>query len=522
MQKNVLIGIGGTGSKVIESVIHMCAAGLGPDKLNIFMIDPDRGNGNLTRTQTLIKRYTELRDNLQKTPDNPCFKTEIIIPPGDEPLTWNILEDSNYTLAKYINYDNISKVNPPLANLANVLFTGLELETSLERGFRGHPSIGAVVMADPPMDQYPFKLLWDGIESLGENELRVFIVGSIFGGTGAAGFPTLGANQLIKYNEAMHAKLSNDRSRVLLGGALILPYFSFSVENTANESMFVTASDFPIATKAALQYYNDKDLGFDQYYFIGDSLSQKVGKFSTGSSTQENQPHYIELVSGLACFDFFDQPADSSLSDKKYFIASRETEQLSWNTLPLTRDSGKLHNDIKGFKKLMTNFTIFSYTYLTFGKSILSKSHKEVGLEAWYSLNYKSQFQLDNKLYNPRHNENSTLYKIADEYLNSFLFWICSLDDHDKMSLIDSTKLLAGDIPDDKKLKLLNPEEFKANIGQIVKEDAKPSSLDFNAFKVRGLGAVSIQDGTLFAGSKYLNIFYAAAAIFNEKNTVNS
>jgi len=522
MQKNVLIGIGGTGSRVIESVLHLCAAGLGPDKLHIFMIDPDRGNGNLTRTQSLIKKYTEFREKWEKAPDRPnsCFKTEIIIPQGDEPFVWNIFEDSYYTLGKYINYDNIYQNNRDLADLANVLFTDQELKTSLERGFRGHPSIGAVVMADPPMDEYPFKLLWDGVESLGENDLRVYIVGSIFGGTGAAGFPTLGANQLIKFNDK--AKLGDNKSKVLLGGALVLPYFSFSVENTANESMFVTASDFPIATKAALQYYNDKELGFDQYYLIGDSLSQKVGKFSTGASTQNNQPHYIELVSGLASFDFFNQPAGDALNERKYFIASRDNETVDWGTLPLTRDSSRLHIERKLLKKLIADFTVFSYTYLTFGKSILAKSHKEVSLESWYSMNFKSQYKEDSELYNPRHNSNSPLYETADQYMNSFLYWICSMDDQNMVKLIDKTKIINGEIPDDKKLKLLDPEFYKGNIGHIVKEDALGSPLDFNAFRARGLEASTIKQGTLTAGSIYLNIFYNAASEFNKQNSFNS
>src|SRR5688500_2676212 len=102
MQKNVLIGIGGTGSKVVESVVHLCAAGLGPDKLHVFMIDPDQGNGNLTRTKSLIKKYTGLRALFRQAEGNPCFRTEIVIPPGDEPFIWSIFDERDYTLSKYI------------------------------------------------------------------------------------------------------------------------------------------------------------------------------------------------------------------------------------------------------------------------------------------------------------------------------------------------------------------------------------------------------------------------------------
>ncbi|KQS33806.1 hypothetical protein [Dyadobacter sp. Leaf189] len=522
MLKNVLIGIGGTGSRVIESVIHLCAAGLGPDKLHIFMIDPDQGNGNLTRTHTLIKNYIELRNKFQRTENNNSFKTEIVIPPGDKQFVWNIFEESNYTLAKYINYDNIVKTKPEIADLANVLFTEKELNTSLNKGFRGHPSIGAVVMADPPMEEYPFKMLWDGIDAFGENELRVFIVGSIFGGTGAAGFPTLGSRQLIKFNDTMQATLSGEQSRVLLGGALVLPYFSFSVDSasSAGEPMFVTTGDFPIATKAALQYYNDKQLGFDQYYFIGDSLAQKVGDFSTGSSTQQNKPHYIEMVSALAGFDFFSQPAQLPANNKKYFLASRETEKINWNVLPLTRDSAGLTAHKRKFKTALSDFTVFAYAYLTYGKKELGRTHNEVSMQTWYRENFGRILKEDNHLHNPRHNQNNDLYAAADYFLNAFLYWIASMDDGETVFLIDSKKLVNGSITPNKKLDLFDPDTNIGNIGELIKGDSKRKT--FHAF----LGDDGLQDAiirdNITAGSKYLNIFFDAAARFNRKNQVNN
>ncbi len=515
MQKNVLIGIGGTGSRVIESVVHLCAAGLGPDKLHIFMIDPDQGNGNLTRTKSLTKRYTELRSRFQAAPGNPCFKTEIVIPPDDASFVWSIFNEKDYTLSKYINHDNLKKTDPDLADLANVLFTKSELETELNEGFRGHPSIGAVVMADPPMDEYPFKLLWDDIGSLHANELRVFLVGSIFGGTGAAGFPTLGSRQLIKYNEAMQAKLAGEKSKVLLGGALILPYFSFPVDNNIEQPMFVTPNDFPIATKAALQYYNDKELGFDQYYFIGDSLAQKVGEFSPGTSAQDNKPHYVEMISALASFDFFGQPVIEDVPDKKFFIASRENARLSWNMLPITRNSNKLQEEGKKLKDYIINFTVFAYAYLTYGKSILSKLHKEVVQEAWYGDNFKRDYKEDSALFNPRHEENNTLYNLTDDYLKEFIYWICSIDEGDTVQLIDRDKMIKGELSL-KNLQLKDPEAFIANIGQLLKE--RSNGLDFNAFKARGLQEAVINNRTMTAGNKFLNIFYIAAQKFNIKN----
>ncbi len=521
MPKNVLIGIGGTGSRVVESVVNLCAAGLGPDKLHIFLIDPDEGNGNLTRTKSLITRYTKMRSLFERTGNNPSFRTEIVIPPGNEPFVWSIFEEKHSTLGKYINYDNLKKNNPELANLANVLFTDAELGTDLERGFRGHPSIGSVVMSDPPMNEYPFKLLWDGIETFGENELRVFVVGSIFGGTGAAGFPTLGSLPLLKYNEAMHAKLGEGKSRILLGGALVLPYFSFNADGEEKEPMFVTNSDFPVATKAALQYYNDKQLGFDQYYFIGDSLSQNVGKFSTGSSEQENKPHYIEISSALASFDFFEQPKEAT-TEPKYFIASRESPVIDWTSFPISRNSDALLSNARQFRDRLADFTIFAYSFLTFGKNILAKTHKQTSDETWYAENFRKNFKEESAIYNPRHQDNNELYVIADSFLSSFLYWICSLDDGDKVKLVDSSKILADPIPSNKKLSLRDPEASPAFIGEVIRTRGDAPKHNFNKFRTAEQKDALIQSDAMTAGSKYLNIFYSLSSSFNRKNLVNS
>ncbi len=519
MQKNVIIGIGGTGARVIESAIHLCAAGLGPSELNIIIIDPDEANGNLTHTKSLIKEYVELRKKFKNKGDNTLFKTNIVISPSGK-FVWNIFQEKDSTLGKYMNYDNLKKNNQTLSDFAEILFTEKELNTGLNEGFRGHPSIGAVVMADPPMDEYPFKLLWDDISTLSANDLRVFIVGSIFGGTGAAGFPTIGSRPLIKFNEKFNATLGGGKSRVLLGGALVLPYFSFSTDSEVDEPMFVTTNDFPIATKAALQYYNDKELGFDQYYFIGDSLAQKVGNFSTGSATQDNYPHYIEMVSAIASFDFFNQPKIDDIPDKKYFIACREMESVDWSMLPLTRDNDKLQEERDRFKQKVSDFTIFAYTYLAYGKGIIAQKHQDVLAEAWYSENFKKNFKESDVQANPRYGENTDLFEVAENYFKDFLFWICSIDKNENAHLIDSNNLLEGDldIKDRKEIKLKDPTKFKSNIGQIIVE--RNSGLNFDAFKTRCLQETIIDDKTMYAGNRFLNIFYEASKKFNKINRV--
>ena len=53
------ISIGGTGAKVMESLIHLCIAGILPENERLFIsaIDPDVGNGNLERTATALNNF---------------------------------------------------------------------------------------------------------------------------------------------------------------------------------------------------------------------------------------------------------------------------------------------------------------------------------------------------------------------------------------------------------------------------------------------------------------------------------
>ena len=53
--KNFIIGIGGTGAKCLEHLLHSCAAGLGPKNLWAGMVDQDEANGNVSRTKSYFQ-----------------------------------------------------------------------------------------------------------------------------------------------------------------------------------------------------------------------------------------------------------------------------------------------------------------------------------------------------------------------------------------------------------------------------------------------------------------------------------
>src|SRR4051794_26873422 len=65
MPRNFLIGIGGTGARCVEAVLHLCAAGLGPEDLWVGFIDQDADNGNLTDAKDLLRALGTLQAKLE-------------------------------------------------------------------------------------------------------------------------------------------------------------------------------------------------------------------------------------------------------------------------------------------------------------------------------------------------------------------------------------------------------------------------------------------------------------------------
>ncbi len=519
MPKNYLIGIGGTGARVIESFIYLCAAGYGPDhEVTIFFIDPDKANGNLERTTAVLDNYIKCGSNYSSVGSgNPLFKTKISRPVD---CIWNIFDQADMSLSKYISYQTLKTRNRDFADLISLLYSGGhavsddehkgELGTKLNEGFRGHPSIGAVVMTDAQeqQEQDPWKTLFSDIaNATGENDIRVFLVGSIFGGTGAAGVPTIGSRRLIKYSE--QAKLSNGRSKVFMGGSLVLPYFMFDMTGSNRETgLFVTPADFAVATKAALHYYSEKalggDLGFDQVYFIGDASRQSVGSFSAGTATQKNSPHFIEMATSLAVKDFFQQSL-SAESTGKYFIASRHSGPFTWEAFPMARETDpNAASPHQSLKAHMLRMTILAYSVCTYLKSQLSSSTRD----SWYKTFFDERHRGEPRIYNLHEQSNKLKVESYTGFLNGFLKWICAVcADMQSVKLLDSTKLLNGE-------EWYPAAPTSQNIAHLLPD--KPVQGDFNKFisQLNNMSKTDAPSTTIDAAERLLVLFHNATNQF--------
>jgi Tubulin like len=373
-----IIGIGGTGAKCIESVIHLAAVGLFTDEpIKLLFIDADESNGNLERANSTLNIYQRCYQLLAgDKQQSPWMKTPI-----EAFEVWSPFSEKsiNKNLGSFFGYNNLKQNYQTLGNLFDVLYTQEEREVELDVGFRGRPAIGSAIMSQvdlDTLDQEPWRTIITQIQSdIGAGKpVKIFLCGSIFGGTGASGLPTIGkliANKLKKISV---------RDRVKIACLFILPYFNFSAPTGEDPNEVYAQSDlFLLNTEAALRYYeNQAQEIFDTVYLLGNSNSTQV-KFSIGKKTQRNYSHFLELYAATAARQFlFNSPTTGTV-----VLIGREGEkQLNWNDIP----------EQNAIKSALVNATRFAYAWLS-NTSVELASAKNKGVDwAQKYINWFSRF----------------------------------------------------------------------------------------------------------------------------------
>ena len=128
----------------------------------------------------------EAKHDLSK--ESNLFKTNIS---ANNDSVWLPLKGADPTLEQVINY-NVLK--PEVKDLIDCLYDPEEKMQNLSEGFRARPNIGAAAMlATTSNEDDPFwSQIYKAIDAArGGEQVRVFIISSIFGGTGASGFPNI-------------------------------------------------------------------------------------------------------------------------------------------------------------------------------------------------------------------------------------------------------------------------------------------------------------------------------------------
>lgn len=306
MAKLFIFGIGGTGSRVIKSLSMLLASGvyLGSyiDEIVPIIIDVDKGNEDLTRTIEILKNYEAIHAKVASGANYKGFfqtKQTNLYPVSGNEYRLAIQDVQGKTFGQYIDYQTQTGAQKELSNL---LFSGNQddkgkpkplLEMDMAIGFQGNPKLGCVVL-----NQFKGNIDFDAFAANFAQGDRIFIISSIHGGTGAAGFPLLLKNLR---NADVPTPNSALLKSALIGAITVLPYFQLKDGD-------IKSADFISKTKAALQYYlKNVNPSLNSMYYIGSGSNTHNYENNKGGTAQKNDTHFVEFAAAMSIVDFAKQ-----------------------------------------------------------------------------------------------------------------------------------------------------------------------------------------------------------------------
>lgn len=384
--KLFVFAIGGTGARVLRSLTMLLASGVKIDKdieIVPLIIDLDINNGDTLRSIELIDTYREIRKkSYSKEYDDGFFFTKMKNLSAYKADNYKgHIQDSfqlefgnvDKTFYKFIKGDQLGLENsyllealfdasPEASNSSETSTT--ELNLNLSKGFKGNPNIGSIVFNDL-VNTKEYRYFCD----ICNEQDKIFIISSIFGGTGSAGFPQLVKN--IRKNDKAPVKNSH------IGALVVTPYFNISTK----KGSAIDSNNFNSKTKAALSYYaSELDGQINDTYYIGCPSTGDAYENCEGGTDQKNNAHIVELISAMSIVDFaskninkdFPETNDHTRYGFHYYEYGVDKEQL---------DTTFYFNDFfydtqeKIFRSFI-QFTLFAkfYTQDAFSSSFLKSS----------------------------------------------------------------------------------------------------------------------------------------------------
>ncbi len=325
--RTFVFAIGGTGARVLRSLSMLLAGGADGtnigDEIVPIIIDYDRENGDTDRAQEALDCYEHIH-NLCYSKDEegisgkffcaPVYKLKDLFGGAggfEEQSRFEIYlkdEDTDKTYADHIGFTTLGDAGntSPTRHLLEALYDNsdekdpkTELHMNLKKGFKGCPNIGSVVT----------KSLENSIEiqrffGLIGPEDRIVIIGSIFGGTGASGIPTL--------LDMIQSRGNLDNNLVAV--VAITPYFKVDKDG----SSAINSDTFTAKTKAALDAYelgSSVNVQANAIYYVGDKYQPGTFKNEEGGKEQKNDAHVVELVAAMDVIDFINRDRNTAFPD---------------------------------------------------------------------------------------------------------------------------------------------------------------------------------------------------------------
>ncbi len=406
MDKLFVIAIGGTGMRCLEAFTHLSAIGMFDDQeIEVLTLDTDQSNGNKAKVEQLIELYSRVKSSDGKSSPNTdtFFSAKLNLH-----RYW-----TNYEGAGRENYRNISKLTTGSKEQQedNELLSDLFLEKAtvqefnLSHGYRAQTHLGSHLMyhgfveaarslasgKDVKIEEQDLEKFLSKLQAAG-GKARVFIFGSVFGGTGASSIPVIpkAIQEFIKIRSG--GKSSIDLSKVKFGATLLTEYFSFKKPDmkqleAKKDSVVADSSFFPLNSQAALQFYqNDPTVKatYKRLYHIGWPIEskplggeKKEEKTITGGANQKNPCHITEMMCACAAYDFFTLTKGFDLATAEYVYKAIEFDKSAFN-FDFKDFVGNENNAGEKFANRLGAFLSFAHITLAINKAAFSANEKGV------------------------------------------------------------------------------------------------------------------------------------------------
>lgn len=338
MSRLYVFAIGGTGSRVVKALTMLLASGVHADASEIIpiIVDPHLSNEDLRRTIVALDNYQAIYNELGDNRKEGFFHTKIStlqeLDSGQNGLkkafAFELAEVKDANFTTYIAHGSLDQRNEDFMSL---LFSKTNLNTKMDEGFYGNPNMGSVVL-NQFKDSEEFKYF---VTKFAQGD-RIFIISSIFGGTGAAGFPLILKN-IRQISTNVHAQ------RAAIGAVTVLPYFGVGEAKDGK----IEKNDFFPKTTAALSYYANNVTGnqsLNALYYLGDAMNSDYTNDS-GSGGQKNAAHLVEMAAAMSILDFLTIPNADLTNEVETIMRNGQQQSVIRATKLVCKEFGVLEDN---------------------------------------------------------------------------------------------------------------------------------------------------------------------------------
>lgn len=347
-----LITGGGTGAKVAEAVVHLCAAGLAPPDVHVLLIDTDSTNGNLQRAIKTGTLYTNLQEypwSIKTTAQESRLKS--LVSSGQE------VEAALFSTDLYLYQltDPLSTVieggletavgdKDDKRQVLELFYDARERTTKAKDGFRARPNLGCLhltehlneALVSNDQSREFLNALGTALSSTAA-PVPVVTTSSVFGGTGASMLPVI--RNCVEQGLEQVRGTAVSTGRLHWNAVKVLPHYQ---PERRKES--VDPDRFLLDTASALQFYSKvyrkaDEAMYDGVYILGsDRPGRNRVEPTLGSEGQSNPAYVEEFLAGLAVLDAVDKAGDPTVDPVRLFATDASTQTLGWSDLPHARN----------------------------------------------------------------------------------------------------------------------------------------------------------------------------------------